>query len=416
MPYVDAEGRPSATSHIGHPVHVQAKPSGAICNLAGRYCFYLEKEALYPGSQFRMPDAVVDAYIRQVIDGANGKEVFISWQGGEPTLMGIPFFQRMVAVADELRPPALTVRHSIQTNGTLLDEDWASFLRRQKFLVGISLDGPADIHDAYRVNRGGRGTYAEVLRGVRLLQQHRVDYNVLTTVNAVNQDRPLDVYRHLRDEVGAQFIQFIPIVGRLPGSAKASPRSVSAMSWGRFLIAVFDEWVGNDVGSVFVNMFDVALGNWIGAPPSLCVHAPTCGDQLALEHNGDVYACDHFVDSAHRLGNLLVTDLAGLIAKPAQRQFGLAKRDALPKQCRTCGVRFACHGGCPKDRFTFTEDGEEGLNHLCAGYFAFFKHVDGPMQLMGYLLRQGRPAAEAMAILRAGRRLDADLSPRGDGS
>jgi len=379
--------------------HVLAKPSGPICNLDCTYCFFLEKEALYPGDRFRMSDDVLATYIRQMIESQLGPEVTIAWQGGEPTLMGLDFFRRAVAYAEECGA-GRQLHHTIQTNGTLLTDEWCAFLREKEFLVGISIDGPEAMHDAYRVDKQARPTYARVRAGLDKLVAAGVDWNVLCTVHAANQHAPLEVYRHFRDDLGARFIQFIPIVERVDESGtELTDRSVDPDAWGDFLTAVFDEWVRRDVGTVFVQMFDAALASWYGTAPALCIFAETCGNAVALEHNGDLYSCDHFVDPEHLLGNITQTHMVELLASPAQRAFGDAKRDTLPRQCRECPVLFACRGECPKNRFTLTPDGEPGLNYLCTGYLAFFHHVDGPMRLMADLLRQDRYADEVMTIL-----------------
>lgn len=388
--------------------HVLAKPTGAICNLDCKYCFFLEKQALYPGSRFRMSDAVLESYIRQQLE-SQGPEATIAWQGGEPTLMGLEFFRRSVAHTQKYRRPGQSVRHTIQTNGTLIDEEWCEFLHDNGFLVGLSVDGPRELHDAYRVDKRGRPTFDKVNRAARLMQQHSVDFNVLCTVHAKNADHPLEVYRYFRDELSARFIQFIPIVERVNADGRTllqegstvTERSVAPAQWGSFLIAIFDEWLRRDVGTVFVQMFDAALASWTGVATGLCIFSETCGDAVALEHNGDVYSCDHFVEPKYLLGNVADTPLAELVGSPSQRAFGNAKRDTLPRYCRECEVRFACHGECPKNRFTLTPDGEPGLNYLCAGYKAFFKHIDRPMRIMVDLLRHGRYADEAMPIVAA---------------
>lgn len=384
--------------------HILAKPTGAICNLDCKYCFFLSKEQLYPGSRFRMPDEILETYLRQYIQSQRGPEVEVAWQGGEPTLMGLDFFQRAVELAEQYKQPHQTVRYTMQTNGVLLNDDWGQFFKTHHFLIGLSLDGPRELHNAYRVDKGGQGSFDKVMRATRLLQTHQVEFNILTTVHAANADHPLEVYRFLRDEVGTQFIQFIPIVERANDTGfqeghTVTERSVIAEQYGRFLIAIFDEWLRRDVGQVFVQTFDVALGNWLGAPPSLCIFAPTCGHALALEHTGDLYACDHFVEPNYLLGNITEIPMIELVASDKQRQFGLDKKTTLPRYCRECEVRFACHGECPKNRFIDTLDGEPGLNYLCAGYKAFFNHIDRPMRLMAQLIRQRRAPAEIMAIL-----------------
>lgn len=387
------------------PFHLLAKPSGPICNLDCQYCFFLSKEALYPGDRFRMGDDLVETYLRQLLDSQPDGTVVIAWQGGEPTLMGVDFFARAVETAERLRRPGQTLEHTIQTNGTLLDDAWGELLARHGFLVGLSIDGPPALHDAYRVDKRGEPTSAKVLRGWEVLRRHGVDVNVLCTVHAANQDHPLEVYRYLRDTLGAQHVQLIPIVEQLEvdgvATGELTERSVDPVAWGRFLISVFDEWLAHDVGRVFVQMFDAALGSWYGVGSSMCIFRPTCGDALALEHNGDVYSCDHFVDPEHLLGNIATTQMVELVRSPRQRAFGQAKADTLPGQCRRCDVRFACNGECPKNRIAVTADGEPGLNHLCAGYYEFFHHIDGPMRVMSDLLRAGRAPAEFAAIVAA---------------
>jgi serine-type anaerobic sulfatase-maturating enzyme len=399
----------TTATNVPSSFHVLTKPTGAICNLDCKYCFFLSKEELYPNSKFRMTDETLERYIRQQFEAQRGPEATIAWQGGEPTLMGLDFFQRSVELADQYRRADQTVQYTIQTNGTLLDEDWCAFFREHKFLVGLSLDGPRAMHDAYRVDKGGHPTFDKVMRAGRLMQQHQVEFNILCTVNAANQGHPLEVYRFFRDELGARYIQFIPIVERVNADGRSrfqegntvTERSVGSEQWGRFLIAIFDDWVKRDVGTVFVQMFDAALASWVGAPPAICIFAETCGDAVALEHTGDVYSCDHFVEPKYLLGNISEKPLLELVASPPQRAFGAAKRDTLPRYCRECPVRFACHGECPKNRFILTPDGEPGLNYLCAGYKAFFTHVDRPMRLMAELLRRGRYADEVMGILTA---------------
>ena len=359
-----------------------------------------------------MADELLEVYLRQLLEAhASMADVTIAWQGGEPTLMGVEFFRRAVELADQLKVPGQRLHHTIQTNGTLLTDDWCRLLASERFLVGISIDGPPALHDRYRVDKRGNPSSSKVLRGLSLLQQHDVDFNVLCTVNAANQDHPLEVYRYFRDELGAKFIQFIAIVERdndtgFQQGDQVTGRSVDPDAWGRFLIAVFDEWLRHDVGDVFVSHFDAALASWVGVPPALCIFAETCGDAVALEHNGDLYSCDHFVEPDYLLGNIFETHMVELLASPRQRAFGQAKLDSLPQYCLDCSVRFACHGECPKNRFTLTPAGEPGLNYLCRGLKAFFAHVDGPMKLMADLLRQGRFADEITGIFAAAERND----------
>jgi uncharacterized protein len=353
-----------------------------------------------------MSDETLELYIRQLIESHRAPEVEIAWQGGEPTLMGLEFFRRAVELGKQYAPPGVTVRHTIQTNGTKINGDWARFFAENGFLVGLSLDGPRELHDAYRHDKAGKPTFDKVMRGLAALREHGVQWNALTTVNAANQDHPAEVYGFLRDDCGCEFIQLIPIVERpcedgVPQGAEVTDRSVTPKGWGAFLIGVFEEWVRRDVGAVFVQHFDVALANWYGEPSGLCVHTASCGTALAMEFNGDVYACDHFVEPAFLRGNIHDTHLAQLVATHDQVRFGDAKQKLLPRYCRTCDVRFACHGGCPKDRFVSTPDGEPGLNYLCPGYEDFFHHVDAPMRRMCELLRQERAPADIVAEYRA---------------
>ena len=386
--------------------HILSKPTGAICNLDCAYCFYLSKEKLYPGSQFRMSDDVLEQHVRQLLDSQHGHHVSLAWQGGEPTLMGIEFFQRAIRYAEQYRQPHQNIEYSIQTNGILLDDEWGVFLKENNFLVGISLDGPPELHNKYRVDKGGQPTHAHVLKGLNFLKNHEVDFNILCTVNAVNSKFPLKVYRYFRDEIGAQFIQFIPIVERQNDTGyqegnTVTDRSVEPEQWGRFLVEIFDEWVQHDVGKIFIPTFESALANWLGMPAGMCVFNATCGGALALEHNGDLYACDHFVEPKYFLGNIRERHINELVASDGQRQFGQAKLDTLPRYCRECPVQFACHGECPKNRFINTPDGEPGLNYLCAGYKHFFQHIDLPMRYMANELRNHRSPASVMTYLRS---------------
>jgi serine-type anaerobic sulfatase-maturating enzyme len=416
--------------------HLLAKPTGAVCNLDCAYCFFLSKELLYPGSRFRMADDLLETYIRQLIEAHRTPEVTIAWQGGEPTLMGLAFFRRSVELAERYAD-GRRVEHTIQTNGTLIDDEWAEFFRAHRFLVGISIDGPRDVHDAFRVDKGGKGSFDRVMRGLDALRRHDVEYNTLTTLHSANAGRAADVYRFLRDECGSRFHQYVPIIERIAGAPEAdvpwsswrdrplytqtgthvSSRSITADQYGRFLIDVFEEWVRRDVGEVYVQMFDVALANWVGEPPGLCIHCETCGTALALEHTGDLYSSDHFVEPAHRLGNIREAHLRELVGSARQQRFGAAKLETLPRYCRECDVRFACHGGCPKDRFTATPAGEPGLNYLCDGYKAFFHHVDRPMRIMAQLLARDRAPAEIMRLYAAedARRGRNALCPCGSG-
>ena len=403
--------------------HIMTKPRGAICNLNCKYCYFLSKQNLYPDSRFRMDDELLQTYTRQYIEAQRGKEVTFTWQGGEPTLMGLDFFRRALHYQKKHTRPGMKIRNSLQTNGTLLNADWCRFFKKHDFLVGLSVDGPRKLHDAYRVNKGGGGSFDKVMEGWKLLKEFRVEYNVLCTVHAANQNHPLKVYRFFRDELETRFIQFIPIIERVTTQnlplanigwnerdrgkqpvytqigSQVTNRTVNSKIYGRFLTAIFEEWVRQDVGWVFVQMFDVALGAWLGQPGGLCIFAPTCGHALAMEHNGDLFSCDHFVEPDYFLGNIHKDALPKLVASEKQRQFGENKQTSLPRYCRECEVRFACHGGCPKNRFLTTPRGEPGLNYLCEGYKMFFKHVARPMKIMAGLLKQHRPPTDIMKMM-----------------
>lgn len=381
--------------------HLMIKPHGPTCNLACVYCYYLPKIALYPQHQFRMSTNLLAQVTRQYIESQDAPEITFGWQGGEPLLMGLDFFRQAVALQQQAQRPNTRIINTVQTNGTLLNDAWCEFFAEHKFLIGVSLDGPQPLHDAYRIDPSGCPSHERVLAGIALLKKHHVEWNILTCVQAANADHPLDVYRFLRDEVGARFVQFIPVVqhvqsaDQLAGSPVTS-HSVTGAQYGKFLCAIFDEWVRHDVGRVFVQIFDVALGVWLGQPASLCVCAETCGAALVLEHNGDLFACDHFVAPPYQLGNLQQQSLTKLVNSSQQRNFGQAKHATLPAYCLACDVRFVCNGGCPKDRFIQTPDGQPGLNYLCEGYKTFFTHIARPMQVMASTVRAGRPAANIM--------------------
>lgn len=405
------------------PFHLMTKPRGSKCNLDCTYCFYLEKEHLYDSeTTFRMKPEVLEAYIRDYIAAQPSPVVSFAWQGGEPTLAGIDFFRQVVDLQQRYAQ-GRTIENALQTNGTLLDDEWGEFLAENRFLVGLSIDGPAHLHDAYRVDKGNQPTFKKVIAGLGLLKKHGVEFNTLTTVHRKNSAQPLEVYRFLRS-VGSGYIQFIPIVERDASLAFAEANglwlapppvpddgdspdtqvtewSVRPADFGRFLCAIFDEWVQRDVGKIFVQHFDAALANWLGRPAGVCVFSETCGRAMAVEHNGDVFSCDHFVYPRYKLGNLLNSSLVQLVDSPKQEAFGLQKSSTLPRYCRECPVRFACHGECPKHRFLSTPDGEPGLNYLCAGYRKFFTHIDSAMRTMSALLTSGRAPADIMKLPRA---------------
>lgn len=365
------------------------KPVGALCNLACRYCYYLDKAHLYPQRQsLRMPDEVLEAYIAQHIAASPGPVINFSWHGGEPTLLGVDYFRRIVALERVHQPPGRQITNGIQTNGTLLDEAWCRFLAAEGFAVGISLDGPRALHDRYRVTQEGGPTHGLAMRGYELLRKHGISPEALCVVHDHNVKHPLEVYQFFR-EIGVPYLTFLPLVEPQPEAASgASARSVPAEAWGEFLCAVFDAWKRRDIGRIKVQVFEEAARTAFGQQHTLCIFRETCGDVPVIEHNGDFYSCDHYVDAAHRLGNIRETAWVELLESPAQRAFGRAKRDALPRTCRACEVRAMCNGGCPKNRFISTPDGEPGLNYLCAGYKRFFAHCQPFCSQVAALWRQ----------------------------
>ncbi|MFT5088464.1 MAG: hypothetical protein ACI906_005303 [Candidatus Latescibacterota bacterium] len=396
--------------------HVMAKPSGSVCNIDCKYCFYLEKEKLYPevGKNWRMSEETLEQYVKQYIEAQDVPVVNFAWQGGEPTLMGLDFFHRAIELQEHYAN-GKAVTNAFQTNGILLDDEWGEFLHKNKFLVGLSIDGPEEFHDRYRVDKGQKPTFDRVYAGLQTLKRHDVEFNTLTVLQNHNAEHPLEVYRFLRDE-GSGFMQFIPIVERsaeqpeedglelvdptFEGKALVTRWSVGSAQYGRFLCKVFDEWVRHDVGRVFVQMYDIGLGAWMGQEPSLCIFAKTCGKALIIEHNGDLYSCDHFVYPDYRLGNVHEESIRDMVDSPLQEKFGQDKADTLPQYCIECDYRFACNGGCPKQRFTRTPKGEAGLNYLCKGYKMFFSHVDPYMRFMANEVGRGRPAANVMEWVR----------------
>jgi uncharacterized protein len=408
-------------------MHVMVKPAGARCNLDCAYCYYLSKgELLGQPEHSRISDDLLEAFIRQYFEGQNHREVVFSWQGGEPTLLGVDFFRKVVELERKYCPAHVRCENDLQTNGTNLDEEWCGFLHEHNFLVGLSIDGPRELHDAYRKDRSGQGSFDRVSRAARLLRRHKVNFATLTCVNRLTGTRPLEVYRFLRDDVGSRRIQFIPIVepvgfrrtapqhwdwGALPrlGDPEARPGtpgsvveewSVDPEDWGAFVCRVFDEWHRKDFGNVYVQYFDAAVEAWMGHVSPLCTLAPMCGKGLALERDGSVYACDHYVYPEYRLGAIGQTPLAEMAFSETQERFGRAKEGTLPDYCRRCVYEFACFGECPKNRFLRTPEGEPGLNYLCQGWKRFFAHVDEPVQkivrqLGGTVRRQAvAPAAD----------------------
>jgi uncharacterized protein len=373
---------------------------------------------LYPGRASKigwaMPDNVLESYIQQYIQSQPQPVIHFAWQGGEPTLLGVDFFQKAVQLQGKYAD-GKRIENGFQTNGILIDDAWGEFLAAHHFLIGLSIDGPQGIHDHYRVDKGNQPTFEKVMRGLRYLQKHGVEFNTLTVVQRHNSCRPQEVYRFLK-EIGSQFMQFIPIVERiaepaphngllLVSPAYAEPAriaewSVESAQYGKFLCAIFDEWVRSDVGRYFVQLFDVALEAWMGMEPSLCVFRRICGEAMAIEHNGDLYSCDHYVYPENRLGNILENPLLSLARSPQQQKFGQDKLATLPAYCQRCNFRFTCNGECPKHRFIHAPGGEKGLNYLCAAYKMFFKHVDPYMKFMAQQLRQNQAPANVMRWVR----------------
>lgn len=407
----------SVAPHPSEPFYLMAKPGGPGCNLRCVYCFYREKKNYFPKTQiFRMSDEILEAYTRGYIESQPGPSVVFDWQGGEPSLLGIGFFERALDLQKKYGQ-GKHISNTLQTNGTILDEQWCEFLAKNKFLVGLSLDGPEVIHDACRVSMDGNPTSAQVLLALEMMQKYGVDVNVLATVNSKNSKHPLEVYRFFKQH-NIRFIQFIPVVERqadtrakslgIPLAAPPSltreednwtamtPWSVEPEHYGEFLIRIFEEWIGNDVGRIFVMNFEWALGAWAGAGPGVCYLASRCGRNLILEHNGDIFSCDHFMYPAYRIGNILEGELNRIVNSEKQAAFGAAKETLLPGCCRRCEFLFACRGGCPKHRFTESSDGEPGLNYLCPGLKNFYGRIHPSMNRMVELIRQGSPVKNIM--------------------
>lgn len=399
---------------------VMVKPIGAVCNLDCGYCYYLKKKDLYPEAKlFRMADDLLESYIVQHIEACPIELIFFSWHGGEPTLLGLDYFRRIVELQRKHRPPGRRILNGIQTNGTLLDADWCRFLAAEGFYVGISMDGPKELHDDYRVTKNQKATHKQVLQAYRLLKRHRVHCDMLCVVHHENVRHPAAVYRFFK-EIGVEYLQFLPLVARAANGG-VSAETVPAEAYGTFLCTIFKEWITHDIGRIGVQNFDEAARPFLGMDHALCVSRQTCGDAVVVEHNGDFYACDHFVDGAHRLGNIRETRLVELLESPALREFGRRKRDALPAYCRECEVLDLCNGGCPKDRIARTPAGDEGLNHLCAGLRRFFTYSRPYLQRMAAFQRSEEPmekfmqqvrSEDAEASRQAGRN---DLCPCGSG-
>ena len=369
---------------FGSPLYVMLKPVGSRCNLACRYCYYLEKGKLYP-EQEPLSETLLETFIRQYIEAQTMPEVLFTWHGGEPLLQPLSFYRKALELQQRYAR-GRQIDNCLQTNGTLLTDEWCEFLRENRFLVGISIDGPQTYHDAYRCR-----SFDKVMRGIRLLQKHHVEWNAMATVNHLNADHPVEFYRFFK-EIGCQYLQFTPVVERV----SLCDTSVNPEQWGRFICGVYDEWVKADVGQIFVQLFDATLANWAGEPPGICSMSPTCGRAAVMEANGDVYSCDHFVFPEYRLGNIRQQSLTEMLYGDRQQQFGRSKRTSLPRQCRECRFLFACHGECPKNRFIKDRYGEDGLNYLCKGYRQFFAHVASDMDFMKAELDAGRSPANIM--------------------
>lgn len=400
--------------------HVMAKPSGSVCNLDCKYCFYLEKEKLYPdrNENWKMDDASLEAFIKQQIEAQDGEHVDIAWQGGEPTLMGIDFYRKAVAFSNKYAN-GKSVHHAFQTNGILINDEWAKFFKQHHFLIGISIDGPAELHDAYRVTRSGSGTHEKVMQGISYLKKHAVDFNTLTVINNLNAKHPEAVYTFLKS-IGSRYMQFIPLVERQTHQndqhqlqlihpdqdleSKVTSWSVPSWQYGEFLNQIFDRWVVSDIGHIYIQTFDSTLASWCGQPSGLCVTSPTCGNAFALEANGDLYCCDHFVYPEFKLGNIHNISIRELNHSEMANKFGQDKLTRLTPDCQTCEFRFACHGGCPKHRFTLSPKSFPHHNYLCRGYLHFFEHTAPYMAAMRDLINQKRSPAELMSMIRSQRR------------
>ena len=400
--------------------NIMLKPAGSLCNLDCAYCYYLDKAEIYGGREPRMSEAMLETVIREYIAANDVPEVTFNWHGGEPLVMGLPFYRKAVEL-EKRYAGGKKIVNTLQTNGTLLSAEWAKFLSNNNFLVGISIDGPRDIHDRYRKDKGGRATFDKVLRGLSLLREYGVEFNTMSTVNNVSEGRGREVY-HFLQALGSRYMQFMPVVehvkypmdrngkrlrhGRpfiVNPSAEGSvlaPWSVSDIGYGRFMCDIFDWWVRHDVGTCFVNLFDATLANWCGVMPGTCVYAQACGGNSVIEHNGDLYPCDHFVYPEYLLGNITEKGIREMMQSDRQIRFGTDKRGALPTRCIRCKYLFACNGECPKHRFNRTENGDTGLNALCEGYKLFYSHVDRYMGIMRSLLEQKRSPAGIMALLR----------------
>ena len=386
--------------------NIMIKPVGSLCNLKCHYCYYLDKAEIYGGKEPRMSEQMLEHFIKEYIAANDVRDVFFNWHGGEPLLAGLDFYRKAMAFQKKYAD-GKHIHNTLQTNATLITREWAEFFRANNFLIGVSLDGPQNVHDRYRGGKGGASVFDRVIKGIMELYRAGVQYNVMATVNRQSEGRGLEIYQFLKS-AGTRFIQFMPVLEHTKDGlivdpqvqgARIAPWSVSPEGYGRFLCDIFDYWVRNDVGKVFVNQFDAVLACWCGAQPGICALAQTCGGNSIIEHNGDLYPCDHFVYEGYKIGNVLETDLRTLMNSTKQVRFGVDKRNALPDDCIKCKWFFTCHGECPKHRFNTTDKGETGLNALCEGYKLFFSHVAPYMEKMKSLLQSGRPASEIMKML-----------------
>lgn len=392
---------------------IMAKPTGPLCNINCSYCYYLEKEKMYAETaDFKMKEETLEIFTRKYIHEQPGPEVTFVWQGGEPTLMGLDYYKTALDLQRKYGS-GKRITNSFQTNGILLNDEWCTFFKTNNFLIGISIDGPESIHDVYRLNRGGQGTFSKVMRGIDLLKKHRIEFNTLTVINNINSAYPKEVYSFLK-KIGSKYMQFIPIAERIASgvhnkdlalvlpeystSTTLAPWSVSALQYGKFLKTIFQEWVKKDIGTYFVQTFDSALANEVGVNPGLCSFAESCGDALVMEHNGDLYACDHYVYPEYKVGNIKEGLLKKIILSDKQQQFGRNKHEALPASCKNCDVYTYCRGECPKHRFLKDAQGEPHLNYFCEGYKLFFRYAKPYIRYMANELRNQRPAANAMLL------------------
>ena len=388
---------PNAIAPFAHPLYVMLKPVGAVCNLRCKYCYYTDKKNLYPQpTGYVMGEEVLERFIEQYLHSQTMNEVLFTWHGGEPLMRNRSFYQRALELQRKYGN-GRQIDNCIQTNGTLLTDDWCKFFRKNNFLVGISIDGTQPCHDVYRRTKDNRPTFLSVMKGIALLKKHNVEFNVMGVVNDCNADYPLEFY-HFFKSIDCRYIQFAPIVELIDG--KPASWNVSAEKWGAFLITIFNEWVKKDVGTFYIQYFDSTLANWTGQSPGVCIQAKTCGHAGVMEFNGDVYSCDHFVYPEYKLGNIHTRTLVEMMYSDKQLKFGNDKRDALPLQCKACQFLFACNGECPKNRIIKTDSGEAGLNYLCKGYYKFFEHVAPYMDFMKKELLERRPPANVMKFFK----------------